>query len=170
MIELLEANQQLLTQAAALCRGLDAATFSQLHVTAPGGTVGAHMRHCIEHYDCLLSSTVHHRLDYAHRQRNERLETDPPHAAERLDQIRTLLPERFAAIKLSTPLTVRSDAADVWLRSSYGRELQFLASHTVHHFALIAILVRLSGIELPSDFGVAPSTLKFRTQQAPCAA
>jgi hypothetical protein len=39
-----------------------------------------------------------------------------------------------------------------------ARELGMLLSHTVHHYALIAMLLRARGIEPPADFGVAPST------------
>ena len=43
-----------------------------------------------------------------------------------------------------------------------GRELLFLISHTVHHFALIAFMLRSFGIEPGDKFGVAPSTLRYR--------
>ena len=42
------------------------------------------------------------------------------------------------------------------------RELQFLVSHTIHHYALIGVLLAAEGfdvsLEFP-EFGVAPSTL-----------
>jgi hypothetical protein len=46
--------------------------------------------------------------------------------------------------------------------SSVGRELLFLSSHTVHHWALVAALLRHQGIEPGVEFGVAPSTLDHR--------
>ena len=50
------------------------------------------------------------------------------------------------------------DQAD-WRPSSTGRELQFLCSHTVHHYALIKLLLDGSGLDLGVEFGMAPSTL-----------
>jgi uncharacterized damage-inducible protein DinB len=47
-----------------------------------------------------------------------------------------------------------------------GRELQFLASHTLHHYALIAALLRLQGVEPGEEFGVAPGTLEHRRRLA----
>jgi hypothetical protein len=47
-----------------------------------------------------------------------------------------------------------------FMESSISRELQVLSSHTVHHFALIAITLRMHGVEIESDFGMAPSTLR----------
>ena len=42
-----------------------------------------------------------------------------------------------------------------------SRELQVLSSHTVHHFALIAVTLRMHGVEMDPDFGMAPSTLRY---------
>jgi len=40
--------------------------------------------------------------------------------------------------------------------------LTFLHSHTVHHHALIRIMLKYQKIPLSRDFGVAPSTSKHR--------
>jgi hypothetical protein len=45
--------------------------------------------------------------------------------------------------------------------SSISRELQVLSSHTIHHFALIAMTLRMHGVELDAEFGMAPSTLRY---------
>jgi hypothetical protein len=50
---------------------------------------------------------------------------------------------------------------DDLLDSSVGRELQVLSSHTIHHFALIAFTLRVLGIEVDRNFGMAPSTLRY---------
>jgi hypothetical protein len=47
------------------------------------------------------------------------------------------------------------------MESSISRELQVLSSHTIHHFALIAITLRMHGVEMDPDFGMAPSTLRY---------
>ena len=50
-----------------------------------------------------------------------------------------------------------------WCRSSLLRELQFLLSHTIHHYALIASLLERRGVRVRdelSGFGVAASTLE----------
>src|ERR1051326_2086523 len=49
-----------------------------------------------------------------------------------------------------------------WRPSSTGRELQFLCSHTVHHYALIKLLLDGSGIDLGVEFGMAPSSLAYQ--------
>jgi hypothetical protein len=57
--------------------------------------------------------------------------------------------------------TAAKGISDCFMDSSISRELQVLSSHTVHHFALIAMTLRMRGVELDSDFGMAPSTLRY---------
>jgi len=54
--------------------------------------------------------------------------------------------------------------------TSIKRELAFLLSHTIHHYAIVAIICRLQGLSVEDDFGIAPSTLRHRAAQlkAPC--
>ena len=48
---------------------------------------------------------------------------------------------------------------DFCVTSSVGRELAFLASHAVHHFALLAEHLQRHGVPLPAHFGKAPGTV-----------
>ena len=79
-----------------------------------------------------------------------------------------------SAFALDAPVEIRlesglGDEAEQWSRSTVRRELQFLLSHTIHHFALIGLLLHQQGIDPGPDFGVAPSTLRHWREQAPCA-
>ena len=68
-----------------------------------------------------------------------------------------------------TSLKVKMDhgGPDIpWSQSSAPRELQFLISHTVHHFALIKVALRDGPRSVGDDFGVAPSTLSYRSGRA----
>lgn len=59
-----------------------------------------------------------------------------------------------------------ADAPQRFLPSSIGRELQVLCSHTIHHYALIAFILAAQGIRVKEDLGVAPSTIRHRSQMA----
>lgn len=48
------------------------------------------------------------------------------------------------------------DGVSPWSVSSIRRELQFLISHTVHHYALIGLILKTMDVTVPEDFGVAP--------------
>jgi hypothetical protein len=136
---------------------------------------GAHVRHVIDHYECLLRGLPDGRVDYDARERDRLLEVDPAAARARLASlVRRLGP--LAGREAEEPLAVRLDlgvkggrSAD-WTRSSLGRELAFLASHTVHHYAIVALLLRGQGVDPGEEFGVAPSTLRHRSERASCPA
>ena len=156
-----------LRQGADLLRKLDDDLFTRSVGGRFRGGVGSQFRHCIDFYECLLRGLENEGLvDYAARSREHRLETQRTAAADRLEQIT----DRLAAIdpdSLTRPLKVRSEqpVPDIpeWCGSTLHRELQFLVSHTVHHYALIVALLGRLGYELEpehANFGIAPSTLE----------
>jgi len=131
------------------------------------GGVGSQLRHCIDFYGSLLDGLREGRVDYSRRERDRRVESEPRYAVDRMNTLIRRLAELRAA-DLARPLEVTSDLPVVssGLPGSSGstvhRELQFLVSHTIHHYALIVSLLREQGYELDeqsADFGVAPSTL-----------
>jgi hypothetical protein len=47
--------------------------------------------------------------------------------------------------------------------TNYYREVIYNLEHTIHHMALIRVGINeLGNIDLPKDFGVAPSTIKYK--------
>ncbi len=123
-------------------------------------SIGQHFRHCVEHYEEFFRAVEEGgTIDYERRPREVILEIDPEQAIRRLEWIRGKL---VSFPKNCRTLRVRDTGIDGSCVSSVSRELQFLVSHTVHHFALISAIATLSGIPVPENFGVAPSTLKYR--------
>lgn len=129
------------------------------------GSAGGHLRHCIEFYQCFLEGLAARRVDYDSRRRDPDIETHPTAAISALEEIigRIGQARRRHAPDLIIHVT---ESGETWLASTHARESRFLASHTIHHMALIAVLLRAQDVEIPADFGVAPSTLKFRAGQA----
>ncbi len=133
--------------------------------------IGGHMRHNIDHYASFLKGYRSGIVDYDDRARDTNVETNPDCARAELNrvakQLQGIAPEDFENF-----LEVKMDggnrkSAEIPSRSTVRRELQFLLSHTIHHYAQIAVICNLHGMAMPPDFGVAPSTLKH--QQSPCA-
>lgn len=125
--------------------------------------VGPHLRHCVDAYRCLLDGIDSAEVDYDRRSRDRAIEIDCKAGLTALEEVRTsvkaltdLDPHTEIRVKVDTP----DDAQGAWSRSTLRRELQFLVGHTVHHYALIGIILRQAGIEPGQDFGVAPSTLR----------
>lgn len=165
--ELIEVNAGWLRQALGLVAEIDHETF----VTSPRGLaphkVGSHLRHVLEFYECFLAGVEIGRIDYDNRKRDEAISNNRYAAASKIRSIISRL-EDVAAISGDSFVAVRVENAenDVFLRSSVGRELQALSSHTIHHFALIAVTLRVHGFEVDPAFGMSPSTLRYQAAQA----
>lgn len=123
------------------------------------GSVGAHVRHCLDHVHAILERAGDPRLTYDHRRRDPRPEEDRPFAVDRLHEAIGRLGESDR-LEQHLTLDVQVDRAGtvVSVASSLGRELAFVLQHTIHHQALIAVLLAERGAFVPHGFGYAPST------------
>lgn len=164
-------NVAALEQALELLAGLDEDGHTRRAPQCFNSSVGGHVRHVIEHYESLLAGLRGGRVDYESRPRDALIEGDPVYAAGRvvalIAGLRALTEDDGGAALRVRAETAPAAAAGVWLESCVVRELEFLLSHTVHHYALIAVIRGLAGGEIPKDFGVAPSTLRFLRASAP---
>jgi hypothetical protein len=166
MERLIRANLHYLQQAEALLHRLDDEQYSVSAATFYNSSVGGHLRHCLEHYLSFLDGLEAGKVDYDHRARDEQVETCTRSAVDQVQAISTRL-EHLRQSELPVGLLVKMDCGcdDIeWQPSTFGRELQFLVSHTVHHFAMIGGICRSLEVELENDFGVAPSTVRHRAQ------
>ena len=164
-------NRDLLDQGRALLEQLtDAEYASPRHGWSP---VGAQYRHVLEHYQCFLAGLDRGFVDYDGRNRDEGIEQQRTVALDVTETVRRAL-ESLLVIESDRDIEVQMQcSADVSLperhRSSTGRELQFLVSHTVHHYALIKLLLERDGIDTAPGFGTAPSTLAHSRAAPSCA-
>lgn len=163
---LVELNVSWIDSAIRLLERLDERTFAT-PARRTGCRVSSQLRHVIEFYECFLDGLESTHLDYDARKRDTSLEASRAAAVERLRTITARL-QASSARTFDGVLFVRIEDADAYrlcdpfLMSTVGRELLALSSHTVHHFALIAMTLRAQGIPVDADFGVAPSTLRSR--------
>jgi uncharacterized damage-inducible protein DinB len=156
----------LLRQAVILLEDLPDSLYTSTTPFTPEGTVGRHLRHCVDFFECFLEGLPAGRIDYADRRRDPTIESSRAAALIRLVELEARL-ATLTGFDLRRSVLVRPEDDDLhprdqqaWFRSSVGRELRFLASHTVHHFALIAVLLRTLGRSTDPEFGVSPSTLR----------
>ncbi len=162
METLKEDNIGCLQQGISLLEKLDDTLYNRRSEACFNSTIGGHIRHNTDHYDCFLRGYREGSVDYDERTRDPSVEKQAHSACQLMKRIISAL-EELPDSQLDQPLQVKMDSggADDWSGSTVRRELQFLLSHTIHHFALIATIARLEGVEdLPAHFGVAPSTIK----------
>jgi uncharacterized damage-inducible protein DinB len=127
------------------------------------GTLGEHVRHCLDHIAALASSQPDTTLSYDRRQRGTAVECDPTAALQEILRLKAAV-DGLSTRSLDEPIRVSSlvDASGeaIVATSSLGRELAFVISHTIHHQATMAAVLALQGLEPPAAFGFAPSTLR----------
>lgn len=127
------------------------------------GSIGGHVRHCLDHVRALADARAARELTYDSRLRGTRIESDPDTAIEELDRLLAGL-EDIAPGSLHEPVRLATlvdhDGPTVCVTTTLGREIAFVLQHTIHHCAIVAVLLERTGIGVGARFGYAPSTPK----------
>lgn len=163
---LISANIEMLQQGIALIEDITDQLYTLGAAPISQSGVGAHVRHCLDFYSSFLAGVIIGRIDYDARGRDISIERDRAAAVSRMKETADAL-EALPSRHVPEVVLVNLEGergplfSPAWKWSSIGRELQSLLSHTVHHYAMIAILLRLHGYQPSADFGIAPSTLRY---------
>jgi uncharacterized damage-inducible protein DinB len=127
-------------------------------------SIGGQVRHVLDHARAFLSAAETGALDYDERERGTDVESQRGVAINEIDELCRRL-DRLDTGRLDATVDMRVllSSADVPVHvcTTLGRELAFVLSHTVHHNAMIAAMVKTLGVECPAFFGYAPATIAF---------
>lgn len=141
--------------------------FTHVLKSLSGATIGQHYRHIIELYQCLLKGIQRDEVNYDSRIRDKSIEMDIHIAVDCLDNIKSELDN----ILINKVITLKGNYAcekdgEINIITSVYRELAYNLEHSIHHQALIKVaLIELDCNNLINDsFGVAPSTIRFKTE------
>lgn len=170
---LLASITEILRQGESLLRVLDDDTYTRRLPEAFDSAVGAHYRHCLDHFQCLLGGIEAGEVNYDHRRRDPRTETNRQFALEETRRLahawHTIAPGALQLpIKVRSKVSYAGEQAEV-ISSTVGREVMYAVAHAIHHYALLGVMCGLMGIRTPRGFGVAPSTLQHQAEQAAAA-
>jgi len=166
-------NVRYIEQAVKLLESISDSSYAHPAPLSLGSSVGAHLRHCIDHYSNFLAGIPVGRIDYDARLRERAIETDRNTAVLKMksliSELKMLSSRDDLRISIKMDCGNDQDESLWWTDSTIRRELQFLISHTVHHFALIKMTLVAGGNSVDSDFGMAPSTLRYHQGASACA-
>ncbi|MFV0304486.1 MAG: hypothetical protein ACK5IC_03260 [Moheibacter sp.] len=127
-------------------------------------SIGSHIRHSLELYECLVESDASEILNYDNRKRSSELEKNPFVALAKIHWIQ----ESLDKLSLEKEIQMEQTLGDFKqkITSNFKRELLYNIEHTVHHMAIIRIGVQsfLPNLTFPSTFGIAYSTLLYREE------
>lgn len=125
-------------------------------------TIGQHVRHIIELFQCLHLGYETGIVNYDKRKRDYAIETNKNLASMLLTEICSALDKPDKPLLLEVLYSDTSEET-MQVQSNYYREVVYNLEHTVHHMALIRVgVAEVSQLQLPADFGVASSTVKYR--------
>jgi hypothetical protein len=151
-----------LDEIAAVAAQLTPSVYADSDVPGVSGSIGGHVRHCLDHVRALERGLESGLIDYDVRSRESSVERSREHAVLALTAAARRL-ERIPDGALPRPVVVRTTidvrGRVVLAASSLGRELAFVLSHTIHHASSMALLAHGQGCRrLPDRFGLAPAT------------
>jgi uncharacterized damage-inducible protein DinB len=163
---LADALDAVLVQGKDLLESLNQESFAAASPLGNKSSIGAHYRHCIDHFRQLFSGLDSRIVDYDARTRESLLETDRIAAISATKDLLTAARD-LRKLAGETPIEVRcgvtyGEEETGTASSTLDREVMFCISHTIHHYAIIAMLLRSVNHEVPEGFGVAPSTIRHR--------
>ncbi|MDI9879375.1 hypothetical protein [Flectobacillus longus] len=129
-----------------------------------GSSLGQHVRHTVEFFQCLIEGLESGIVDYDARKRDMQIENDLAYTLTCLNNISAQIFEISDAQKLMLIATYYDEIIPEMVISNVQRELVYLIEHSIHHFALVRIGIQenFPGVSLPYSFGVAYSTIKYR--------
>jgi len=167
---LISAAEDVLRQGLALLDSIDENSYSQKEEGPWGSSIGAHYRHILDHFSCLIEGLWDLHIDYDQRGRNRDIETSVEVARSTTQDLSAALAAIPADILQRDCMVVYSvgysDRSAQSIRSIVARELMFCVGHAIHHYAIMKLLCSLRAVALPNNFGMAPSTLKYQQAQA----
>lgn len=126
-------------------------------------TIGEHTRHIIEMFQCLENQYETGIVNYDHRKRDYRIQTNTAFAKDCIDTILNQVDKPNKNLQLQQIV----EDEELLIDSNYDRELLYNLEHCIHHQALIKVaIIQLKTIEIDENFGVARSTIEYRNQCA----
>lgn len=165
MKDLIQENCNLLQQASELIESLSDAVFTCNDSDIYMSSAGEHVRHILDFYSAFLAGIEESVIDYDVRERNPAVSTNREAASSRITDITQKLLQLKTGGSPRNRLTIKSkdglSSAGSEAGSTFNRELQFLLSHTMHHYAIFSMIVRMQKVEVPAHFGVARSTIEY---------
>lgn len=136
--------------------------YTSVSANLSGATIGQHMRHVVELYQCLLSGYEAGVVCYDQRKRDTAVETNREFALRLLQQLTDSI-ELGNKDLLLVSYFGEEASVQINLPTNYYRELMYNLEHSVHHMALMKVgLKELSIAEVSENFGVASSTIQYK--------
>lgn len=162
MISAIEMN---LNRGVKLLNSISNEQYSNTSVAPYYSSIGRHMRHILDVFDCIIEGYPKLSVDLTARNRNEIVELNTDAGVAYFESVLASL-KKLASEDLDQFITVKDDLGLGMVEQTYtlGGLLIQAHSHAIHHFASLGYIIAQLGIEIPdADFGFNPTTPKNET-------
>jgi uncharacterized damage-inducible protein DinB len=168
-MQLSNACVAILNQLSELVVQLKDTDFAKPSKALTNSTIGQHLRHTLEFFICLEDGYCKGLVNYDKRNHDKLIETDKFIALSTIQKIADFISAQKSdqSLKLEVGYNLNNEEA-MTIESTYLRELIYNIEHAVHHMAIMKIGIHEVApyIALPSDFGVAASTIRYKKEEA----
>ncbi len=158
---------EILNQLKKLVQNITDKDYSKPIELLSGNTIAKHIRHVIELYEEMLKGIDNGTINYDARKRNLLIEHNREYTLQCIDELilklKLIYNDKLILLEASFD---NSKNEFVKLNSSINRELAYNIEHTIHHMAIMQIIVKhqINYINLEDNFGVAISTQKYNNE------
>ncbi|AOW21937.1 DinB family protein [Urechidicola croceus] len=142
--------------------------YSNTSIAPYYSSIGRHMRHILDIFDCIFIGLPIGQVDLSARTRNELIELKTKEGIQYFNRVIDQL-EVYKTLNLEQIINVTDDLGMGKIEQNYtlGGLLIQAHSHAIHHFASLGYIISQLGIEIPDeDFGFNPTTPKNQTLEA----
>jgi uncharacterized damage-inducible protein DinB len=160
-----EQTNEILNQISELVSELSDEQYNVMLPILSNSSIGKHVRHIVEFYQCLTNGLSEGYVNYDKRERNLLLENNrgyTKNAIKIISNCIAIIQDNSLLLNTSHDNTVST------MNTSIFRELTYNMEHAIHHLAIIKIGIKNSfeEVNLSENMGVANSTILYQQQLA----
>ena len=149
-----------LGRAIALLDVIDSKTYQDTSIGPYYSSIGSHIRHTLDFFDCIISGLDTNDIDLTARKRDEVISTDKDAAKDHIYKIQETLTS-YTDVNTDYLIHVTDNMGQGKITVNYTLEsiLAHANSHAIHHYATIGYMLEQLGVSIKiPGFGYNPTT------------
>lgn len=155
----IKSNLKTLQKTKSLLSILTGEELSNTSVAPYYSSIGSHIRHILDIYDCALRVNSENKIDLTDRKRNNDVEIKCESALQYLDQIINKLENIENIVEDNIIVIDDLGLGKIEMKYTFESLMAQANSHTIHHHAIINCILNQLGISVEDDtFGFNPTT------------
>ena len=161
---IIESTLKTLEKSKSLLDSLNDSLLCDASVSPYYSSIGSHIRHILDFYECIFNINSNNQIDLTARNRNKHVESECESAKEYLYSIIENLKTFDKSMNATVVVLDDLGLGKLEMPYTYSALFSQANSHTIHHYAIINYI--LSGLNVTlkdSNFGYNPTTPKVQT-------